>query len=96
MAHTHTLSFLGLLALTSACSDSPKKASNSFDRCLASCEANNKNVPGHEWVEKYVDGAGYAAFSACLDEAVKLGTTAARHGCSEKGTQACARACAAD
>jgi hypothetical protein len=83
-------------ALAAACPGSPKKATRSFDRCLASCEANNKNVPGHEWVEKYVDGAGYPAYSACLDEAVKLGTTPATHGCTTKGTQACARACAAD
>ena len=57
-------------------------------------EFGTSEVPKKQkWAMKYVDGAGYKAYQACLDDAVRQRTTADALKCNDKALNACGEAC---
>ena|GEM_PF-4926181 len=47
----------------------------------------------YQWAMKYVDAAGYKAYQACLNDAVRQRTTAAALKCNDKALSACGKSC---
>lgn len=77
----------------------------SCEEACRTCNASNDElqrrfgtteVPAaYRFAMPYTDGAGYQAFSRCVDEAVAKRTTADALGCTARALAACARACEA-
>jgi hypothetical protein len=83
----------------------PPAGAISCDEAGRTCSASNDDlrqrfgtteVPSaYRFAMPYTDGAGYQAFSRCLDEAVAKRTTADALGCTERALAACAQTCEA-
>ena len=83
----------GFVLLAFGSADPPKdrqsSGASSSNECASTCDPKGNG-------NKYMDAAYEKAYSPCLDEAVRLGKTAAEMKCSEKATDYCVKACEND